>query len=209
MHPANVLLLSIVLTSIVAPRVQAQDDGGSTSSGISIGGDAVATVMRTRPVAASKETPTGVGLRANVSYGVTDDWAVFGALQTVSIRTGSASALKHAEAGVRLTLLDDGFAARPYFEAALAMRQITTRLARPGNTFADVNSVGGAAILGGGVQLFVSPRLAVDVGLVVTTGSFRNPRIDGERVPVLDGSVPSTSLRLGMKYFLTGSNKAF
>ena len=206
MRLANLLLWTATTAAVIPVTVKAQDDGGSTSSGWSVGGDALATVMRTRPVAAAKETPTGVGLRGIVSHGFTDDWSVFGALQTVSIRTGSAESLRQGEAGVRLTLLDDSFAARPYFEAALAMRQITTRLARPDDTFEGVTSTGGAAVLAGGVQLFVSPRFAIDVALAVATGSFRDPRVDGERARVLEGSVPSTTLRIGVKRYLAGSS---
>jgi hypothetical protein len=198
-------LLLAVAVAISSPAA-AQEEGGSSSRGISIGGDAIATVMRTHPVAGAKETPTGVGLRGVVSLGLTDDWGIFGALQTVSIRTGSAESLKHGEAGVRFTFLDDSHAVRPYLEGAIALRQIRTRLARPGNTFEGINSSGGAVILGGGTHLFLSPRLAVDVSLVVATGSFRDPRIGGEAVRVLEGTVPSTSLRIGVKRFLASSS---
>ena len=206
MRHVNLLLWTVTAVAVVPVTATAQDDGGWTSTGWSIGGDALATVMRTRPIGAAKETPTGVGLRGIVSYGFTDDWSLFGALQTVSIRTGSAESLRQGEVGGRLTLLDDGFAARPYFEAAVAMRQITIRLPRVGETVESISSTGSAAVLAGGVQLFVSPRFAIDVALAVATGSFRDPRIDGERAPVLEGSVPSTTLRIGVKRYLAGSS---
>lgn len=182
--------------------VRAQQDFGSTSRGLSIGGDLIATVMRTRPVGRTKETPTGVGLRAVVSYGLDARWSVFGAIQTVSIRTGSAEALKHVEVGSRFTFLDDNSPYRPYLEGAIAGRTIRTRLG--GNEDADVTSSGGAVLVAGGVQLFAIPRLPIDVALAISSGSFRDAEIAGQRVRVLDGSVPSTTLRIGAKYFLGG-----
>jgi hypothetical protein len=205
----HVMAVGTVVAALAcgAAEASAQYDGGSTSRGVAVGGELLTTVMRAEYASGRKETPAGVGLRAVVSYGLTQHWAVFAAASTSSIRTGGAEGLRQGEFGARYTFLDEEAPARPYIEAGFSRRQFRTNLPRADGTPRTINSIGNGPIIAGGVQLFVNRRFAADLGVAVSTGSFRDPRIARERVPVLTGSTPGTSLRIGVKYFFRGDRE--
>lgn len=194
----RVALLAFVLSLFPFVSLRAQDE---SVRGPSMGGDLVAMVMRTTSGSGRSETPSGVGIRAQLSYGFTERLGVFVGAQRVAVRTGRVDELTQYEAGATITFLGIDSPVRPYLEGAVVARQIVTRLAVIDGATPPLRSHGNAVQVTGGVHLFDFRRLSIDLAVAVTNGSFRDPSALDERLELLRGNVPSTALRAGVRYF--------
>jgi len=69
-----------------------------------------------------------------------------------------------------------------------------------GDTF-DMSLSGKMLSLGGGVQYFVSPKLALDGGLSLALGKFDKQEIDGEDEDLDVKNSTTTRIRLGVAWY--------
>ncbi|HEX8432845.1 MAG TPA: hypothetical protein VF625_16285 [Longimicrobium sp.] len=105
--------------------------------------------------------------------------------------------LGHVDMGARVNFGGGRRALVPYIEALL-----TGIVLADDPDEADRSRSGGAVTVGGGLQYFVTRRMAIDGGARLTAGSFSELRMDGERFDVDDQSVTTSRLNLGIKLYL-------
>ena len=145
----------------------------------------------------------GGGLDLSVGYGVSRVVTLFGRVQGAAfdgrddlgdygVGFFDLGARVHFGAGARRLV--------PYAEAALTGHGLTFE-----NYFGlaeDLTASGGALTLGGGVQYFLSPTVALDAGLGVTLGRLDQYEADGDLEADLDDiSLNSFRIGLGLAFY--------
>jgi hypothetical protein len=91
----------------------------------------------------------------------------------------------------------------PYVGAWVGRRSLTTSLDDfETGTSSDLSLSGLAAGASGGVQMFVSPKLALDGGLSIGVGKMGNIKLDGQS-QTSEGleSTTTTRLRFGANWY--------
>ncbi len=140
------------------------------------------------------ETDSGGGLGLQVGYGFSPLVTVYLAANGSGMKNDSDDAytLSHVDLGVRFNF-GAGRRTVPYANLAFGYRAARVEVGRRGS---EIEYSGGGLTLGGGVQYFLSPALALDGGLQVTLGTFTDVRVNN--VIVEDRlDVESASVRLG------------
>jgi hypothetical protein len=74
------------------------------------------------------------------------------------------------------SFLDERSPLRPYLTSGITG---VAESPRPDDTGLIVS--GGGITIGGGLQYFTSPRVAIDAGLLFTSGSFTRIEVDGQQ----------------------------
>jgi len=156
----------------------------------------------------SLNTSTGLGGGAEVGFLVTPRLMVYGGLaiakQAVDVPGLDGNfGLTHIEAGARLSFPIARSKAMPYVGAWIGRRSLGTSAE---NFFTGESShlslSGLAAGASGGVQVFVSPKLALDGGLSLGVGKMGNVKVDGQRQ---DWGTPdnttTTRIRFGANWY--------
>ncbi len=155
------------------------------------------------------EPETGGGLGLALGYGFNDRIVLYFNLDAAAIEydedAGEAPDETYdavtGDLGLRVNFGHEGMKLRPYLNAALtgvALAEAFETL--PGDEVETILSGGGLTI-GGGLQYFVSRRLALDVALQATQGAFTNVRVDDEDEDLETGIAFSASrLQLGVTW---------
>lgn len=131
----------------------------------------------------------GAGAGAEVFYGMSDIFGVFGRidLSSVSPDEGESYTLTHFDVGVRLLPRLASRALRPYAELAFTARSADFDV---GTSTLEVS--GSAATVGAGLLMFVSPRLALGFSAAGSFGSMEEVSLGGFTV---DANIKATSWR--------------
>jgi hypothetical protein len=156
----------------------------------------------------SLNTSTGLGGGAEVGFLVTPRLMIYGGLdlakQAIDVPGLEGDfGLTHIEAGARLSFPIARSKAMPYVGAWIGRRSLGTSAE---NFFTGARShlslSGLAAGASGGVQVFVSPKLALDGGLSLGVGKMGNVKVDGQRQ---DWGTPdnttTTRIRFGANWY--------
>ncbi len=171
----------------------------SSSTGLTLGasllGSAVSTNFENVTV-----TENGGGLNLEVGWGFTPQLTVFLGLNGSTIEADTEYTLGQADLGLRYLFRGTDKRARPYLEGALAGRQIEADVLDGAQTV-TVKASSSGLTFGGGVQLFASPRVAFDIGLNYSLGSFSDWTANGVSFPFRDIDATSTNFRLGMRFW--------
>lgn len=135
----------------------------------------------------SLSTGTGLGAGVEVGYLITPRLVAYAGLDIAKQPLEVAWAdgdfgLTHLEAGVRLNLPLPRSKALPYVGAWVGRRSLTTQVVNlDTGTEADLSMSGMAFGASGGVQVFVSPHLALDGGVSLGFGNMGNVKLDGQK----------------------------
>ncbi len=194
---ALLLLTAAPLTAQTATPVAA---GGSTAKGLIISAHLNGSRITAKDV--TDESDSGVGFGLQLGYGFTSQLAI--------VLSGTAAAMKsderddytltHYDVMGRYSFTGPTRRLVPFVEAGytrreLSMDDVTLDLGNSPSTD-DISVTGNGITLGGGAQYYVSPKLALGVGLKWTTGDlttvkFGNVSIDGQ-------DIDSKTLRLDL-----------
>jgi len=153
------------------------------------------------------KTSTGLGAGVQVGYLVTPRLTAYAGLDIA--KQGSAIegvtgtfGLTHLEAGARLSFPNRG-KTLPYLGMWVGRRSLSTTL----EDFAtgqqlDLSVSGLAAGVSGGVQYYVSPKLALDGGVSVGMGKFGHVKADGRQddIPGVKNTM-TTRLQFGANWY--------
>jgi hypothetical protein len=192
-----ILGLSLLVSIAVATPLSAQMSGGaqnssvrSNTTGLHLGLGLNGSAQRIEDY----DAESGGGLALRIGYG-------FSPLVTVFLASEGAwmpddeYALGHGDLGVRLNFSDAANNLRPYIDAALSSRVMQDD---------DFQVSGLGATLGGGLQVFFSAPVALDVGLKWTYGQYNTvrDRQSGVSVTNSDGiNASSARFNIGLSWY--------
>ena len=103
--------------------------------------------------------------------------------------------------GVRVSFANPQRAVVPYLHGAFSARSASAEIT-DGNQSADISLTGPSFSFGGGAQYFLSPRLALDAGLTISTGKFDKIKLDGESADIPEAGNSTTGrINVGVKFY--------
>jgi len=156
----------------------------------------------------SINTSTGLGGGVEVGYRVTPRLLAYAgfdlAKQAIDVAGLDGDfGLTHLEAGARLSFPIARSKAVPYLGLWAGRRSLSTTVDDfDTGTSSDLSMSGMAVGASGGVQVFVSPKLALDGGVSVGVGRMGNIKVDGQRQ---DWGTPdrttTTRIRFGANWY--------
>ena len=154
------------------------------------------------------KTSSGWGAGVEVGYRVTPRLLTYAGLEINKQPVDAFDlegnfGLTHLEAGARLSFPIAGSKMMPYVGAWVGRRSLSTTLDDfDTGTSSDLSLSGLAAGASGGVQLFVSPKLALDGGLSIGVGKMGNIKFDGEKQNTQSlENTTTTRLRFGANWY--------
>ena len=206
------MLLAVLVTSLgVAGSVQAQRpqvvsspsrwvlNGHSTAAfGTSVGDAELGDL----------KTSAGLGGGVRVGYMVSPRLMAYAGFDMAKQAINDADfsgdfGLTHLEAGARLSFPVRGSKAMPYVGVWAGRRSLSTTVdvVQTGGQ-ADLSFSGLAAGVSGGMQYFLSPRLALDGGLSVGVGKMGNVKLAGQgRSLPAAGNTTTARLQFGANWY--------
>jgi opacity protein-like surface antigen len=150
---------------------------------------------------------TGAGGGVLLGYGFTPMVMVYAGADLAKVNIDdeefgeSSYGLGHFDLGVRVSFANPQRALVPYVNAAFTARSASAEVT-DGNESADISITGPAFTIGGGVQYFFSPRLALDAGLQLSSGKFNKVKLNGESADIPDADNSTTGrLNVGIKFY--------
>jgi hypothetical protein len=156
----------------------------------------------------SLNTSTGLGAGVEVGYMVTQRLLAYAGLdiakQAVDVTGLNGDfGLTHLEAGARLNFPISGSKFLPYVGAWVGRRGLSTTADNIVTGESSHLSLSGlSAGASGGVQMFLSPKLALDGGVSIGAGKMGNVKVDGDKQ---DWGTPNntttTRIRFGANWY--------
>src|SRR5829696_995870 len=154
------------------------------------------------------KTSSGLGAGIEIGYRVTPRLLAYAGFDITKQPVDAFDlegdfGLTHLEAGARLSFPIQRSKFMPYVGAWVGRRSLTTTLDDfETGTSSDLSLAGMAAGASGGVQMFVSPKLALDGGLSVGVGKMGNIKLDGQsqQTQSLENTT-TTRIRFGANWY--------
>lgn len=153
-------------------------------------------------------TSSGLGAGVELGYRVTPRLLAYAGFEIAKQPVDAADldgdfGLTHLEAGARLSFPVAHSKMLPYVGAWVGRRSLTTTVDDfDTGISSDLSLSGMAAGASGGVQMFVSPKLALDGGLSIGIGKMGNIKFDGvdQLTQNLDNTT-TTRIRFGANWY--------
>jgi hypothetical protein len=156
----------------------------------------------------SINTSTGLGAGVEVGYLITPRLVAYAGLDIAKQPVDEVGlegdfGLTHLEAGARLSFPIPRSKVMPYLGGWVGRRRLSTTVDDfDTGTSSDLSMSGLAFGAAGGVQVFVSPKLALDGGVSLGFGKMGNVKVDGQRE---DWGTPdnttTTRIRFGANWY--------
>ena len=153
-------------------------------------------------------TSSGLGAGIEIGYRVTPRLLTYAGLEINKQPVDAFDlegdfGLTHLEAGARYSFPITGSKMLPYIGAWVGRRSLSTTLDDfDAGTSSDFSMSGLVAGASGGVQLFVSPKLALDGGLSIGVGKMGNIKVDGQKQTTQGlESTTTTRIRFGANWY--------
>jgi opacity protein-like surface antigen len=119
----------------------------------------------------------------------------------VTVSGDDQYALAHADLGARWSFADPRRAWVPHLDAAITGRAAGQTIT-DGARSVDVSLSGSAVSVGGGVQYFLTPKLALDGSVLWSFGKWERATVAGQSVDVPDSeSFTSSRFNVGLKLY--------
>jgi hypothetical protein len=187
-----------------ARRVEARPHPRTTTSGLMLGLAFDAASIRSDDLNSSTES--GPGAAALLGWGVTKNFAFI--LDVSGARISSLDGdydLGHVDIGGRWHFVNRS-AFVPFAEVGYAGRAATKQGAilsdGQGNTYTgDLSILGGGVSLGGGLEYFVTPGIALGGAFKWTSGQFTRVRFDNVTVDGLQLDATSARFNMGFTWY--------
>lgn len=205
------VLVQLVLSGLCEAHAQHQAPRTlSAPAGLMIGAHttaALGTTIRPSGEVTPFETAPGVGGGVRVGYAFTPRLMAWAGADVVkqgeeSFGTTGSFALTHVEAGARYSFPIPRQRFRPYVTASIAHRALgTTAVDEVSGEQADLAFTGTSFGAGAGVEYFLSPTMAIDGGVALSTGQLGTFKLDGQRLDLpVEGST-SARLMAGLNWY--------
>ena len=182
----------------------------SAPAGLMIGAHttaALGTTIRPSGEVTPFETAPGVGGGVRVGYAFTSRLMAWAGADIVkqgerTFGTDGSFALTHVEAGARYSFPIPRQRFRPYLTASIAHRALgTTAVDQVSGEKLDLGFSGTSFGAGAGVEYFLSPAMAIDGGVALTTGRLGTFKVDSQSLDVpVEGST-SARLMAGLNWY--------
>lgn len=181
-------LASLVAIATLCAAVPAAAQEGSPLHAASTRGLGVGVSLNESRVGIGGESLGGAGFGLAGSYGVSEALSFF-------LRGGYGYQNVQLGAGARYSFRGPGARLRPYLE--LGGTRVATR--EESTLEAVVRSSGYAATAGAGVEYFITPKVALDVGFVHSEGRFTHTEIGGTPIDA-NRRLVSNGLNIGFRW---------
>ena len=202
-RPGSVTLLVATLlavTLLVAPAAAQQSTTRGLSLGLHISGASL--------VVEEEERNEGGGLGLRVGYGINRTVSLFLQVDGAQIEVPSSNALEgewsmgHVDLGARFHFASTLRRWVPYLQVALAGRVVRVDDAVLNQQAVDdVSFNGGGLSGGGGLSVYLTETLALDLQLMWTGGEFTEIEVGNQSLSGLDIDAQSTRLDLGVVWW--------
>jgi hypothetical protein len=195
-------LLALVAGALLAAgSLGAQSDNSGLMLNLHLAGNGVSLVGE------DAEVESGGGFGGAVGYGFNERATLFLNVDVAAIEyaegedaSEDAYAAVTADLGVRMNFGNESLKLRPYVNAAFSGFAVVETIVVAGQEYDAVLSGGGLTV-GGGLQYFFLPSLAVDLGLQATQGAFTDVAVDEEEDELEQGIAFTTSrFQLGVSW---------
>lgn len=159
-------------------------------------------------VGADVEMENGGGVGVALGYGFNDRIALYLNVDGAQIEydedaetdDDSYTAVT-VDLGARMNFGNEGMKLRPYINAAISGLALAEEYAIAVDEDMTATVSGGGLTVGGGLQYFFSPSLALDVGLQATQGAFTDIALEDEDEELDEGIAFTTSrIQLGVTW---------
>lgn len=199
-------IAALALFAAAAPSLHAQT-ARSNTRGIMFGAHLNGSALTYE----KQDTESGGGAGITMGWGFTPKLQVFlnvdaakvdikvspGNGQDPDIDVGESYALVHGDIGLRYSFANPSRAFVPYVSAAFSTRAATAEVLGE-----DVSISGPAFTVGGGIQYFFTEKLALDAGLLFSTGKFDTVKIGNVTIDGIDSETSNTTrVNIGVKFF--------
>lgn len=196
------IAVSIALLAAATASAQAQMGGMNTmksrATGFFIGAGFEGTGIKSTDQGAPTESGPGGALL--VGYGLNNTWSLFvqGSGANINENGGGTYTLGHLDLGARMHFRAGTSAVVPFLQFGVSGRSASMTDPSTGLTS---TGTGGGVFAGAGLNLHMTPALALSGAATWAYGSFSNFTVDGSQVNA--GSVDATSARLhlGLVWF--------
>ena len=205
------ILLAVLITSLGATATaQAQRPGAvQPPARLMIGGHSVAALGTSVGTGAPDDikTSTGLGGGVQVGYLISHRLMAYAgfdvAKQPIDVFGFEGDfGLTHLEAGARLSFPIRKSKLLPYVGGWVGHRSMNSTVDLVDGTQADISVSGMAVGANGGVQYFVSPKVALDGGLSIGIGKMENYKFAGQQQPVPSfNNTTTTRLQFGANWY--------
>jgi hypothetical protein len=153
----------------------------------------------------SLHTNMGPGLGVMLGYEFNPMFSVFTSLDLAKQSSSSSDVegsfgLAHYEFGARANFPLGSPSTVPYASVSVGHRALGSRLTSEEEGQHDVSFSGGMFALGGGVQHFLSPKLALDGGVELGMGKLGHVTADGDEEDIVVTGTTSVRLRFGVTW---------
>jgi hypothetical protein len=151
-------------------------------------------------------TTFGAGAGATVGYGITRLFGVFATLDLAKQNTAPHAVpagswgLAHFEVGARANLPLGSVSTVPYVTGSVGKRALSARATSDEGDQFDATLSGRMFAVGGGIEHFFSPSMALDAGVGLGFGTFDHFDIAGEKYDSRANSTTSLRMRLGVTW---------
>ncbi len=176
----------------------------STTRGLNLGVHVQAASLSVEDADAQE----GGGLGIRIGYGLNRIITLYVELDGASVEVENAEnlrgnwALGHADFGARFHFANSLRRWVPYLEAAIGARGVSVSDPFVGNEeIDDVTFSGGAFSVGGGLDVYFTQTLALDLGLKFSTGEFNQIDVGAVSIRNLDIDANSTRFKVGIVWW--------
>jgi hypothetical protein len=200
-------LLAGALTAAATSITEAQTATASTtrsySNGLMLGLSLNGASLKTE---GNSGYDVGPGAGLSLGWGFNDKLTLFLDVDGSSMTPnggGDAYGFGQADLGLRVHFNTGPDRVVPYIEGALTGRSAQQSIYANGRT-TNIEIRGNAYTLGGGLMAYITPRTAMNIALLWTSGNFTEGRIDGTAVPGF-GSINANGarFRIGLTFWPT------
>jgi hypothetical protein len=202
MRTALCRVLAAGVCLAAATPVIAQDEVRSNTRGFVVGAHLNSSAVQVDEEGAG-DAEQGLGGGFNLGYGVSQHVSIFlrGDFASVDYEDGSGDSyvLGNGDVGARYSFGSYLNPLRPYAELGFTASTIQDQLEDQGETV-DVTLMGGAIMIGGGLEYFLNEHVALDAGLVLGKGRFTSADVDGETFDIDEFDYTGTRLNLGVNF---------
>ena len=145
-----------------------------------------------------------------VGYGLNRSFTLFARADGTNIEveddveTQGTWVMGHVDLGARFNFANSLRSVVPYLEGAFTARVVEVSDLPTGNTFGveEISFSGGAFSLGGGIMIYASETLAIDLGLLFSGGEFTDVTVGNTTVSGFDLDTQSTRFNVGVAWWL-------
>ena len=195
---------------LTAAPLAAQSVAGGTASASSTKGFFLGAHLNGSAISAedlSDDVESGGGFGVRLGYGFTPRLAlVLDGTGAIINSTDDEYTLAHFDVALRYAFTGATRRFVPFLEAGFSGRaagadDVTLYLDDGSQTTGDLTISGTGLTLGAGAQYYVSPKVALGLGLKWTTGEFSTVKFDNVSVDGLEIDATSTRLNLGVTWY--------